>query len=146
MYDGVSSHCDVFVDRHVWMNAHPFANERIAADDDAGADAHAWSNPRRWIDYGCRMNGRLEFCFGMEDSQRARVSEIWILYTQYRDLSFRFRVFAEVDSRGARGVDSRRVTRVGQERDVSFAGFVEAGSAGDLDVVWSLNPCACQFR
>ena len=43
------------------------------------------------------MNERFELGFGMEDSQRARVSEIRIFYAQYRDLSVGLRLFAQID-------------------------------------------------
>src|SRR5215211_971899 len=92
------------------------------------------------------MNERLELRFRMEDSQRASVSEIWILHAQYRDLFFRFCVFTQIDSRRAGRVDAGRVTRVGEERDVSFVRFVEPSRANDLNVVCcSLNPCTRKF-
>src|ERR1051325_195220 len=117
------------------MNQNVVADEGIAADHGARANRDARGESRGRIDNRRRMNERLELSFRMKDSQRAREGEEWIFEAQDRDLFFSLDVFAEIDRRCVRAVDSRRVTRVREKSNVTFACFVQSRGADDLHVV-----------
>src|SRR6185369_2099492 len=128
------------------MNANAVRDLDVAADDGAGADSHVSGDAGGWIDHRGRMNVRLELRLGMEDAQRARVSEVRIFHPQNGDVAIGWRFFAQEDCGGARGVHAWRVTRVCEKRDVAFAGLIETGCARDLDVWLSLNSRARYLR
>ena len=125
MYNRASSDRDVVVDRDVRINANVVADERVSTDHHTRADRHTFGNTRCWIDHGGRMNKRLEFRFGIEDSQRPRVCEIRILHTQDRYLTIGLCFFTEVDGGRASSIHARRVARVSEKRHVPFACLIQ---------------------
>lgn len=138
-HNGVRVREEAIADVHTGVNDNVGEEDRVGtndgffADDNIGADMRASTNFRAGMHDGRGMNAGGPDRRLIENLDRLRESEIGIPETQGRggDIG---EVRADKNSRSMRGAGEGGVLWVGNEGDLTRAGFFDAGDTGDFEI------------